>query len=315
MVTQVQLLGQLPGGRPLQRGARHDHRGQVILAQPGGLHERPALRGAGVEPEVDERLPSRVGPQRQRRGRHRVADDLHSLGGGAAPQQLPAGDQRLEDDVGQLNVVRHQLSQPLGRDPVDRPGLPDPGPHVDVLPGQEAQLAHETARADLGHGLGRHRGGRRPDDLDGAFGDHDQVDVLITRLEQHIAFAGLLSRAVAGKSFEERMAQARRRGHPGQRAAWAAGRIGASQRDHARRRHPGRRVSQAGSAKCRAAVGGRGSSGGGGFIHQAGSCGRTRDQKDRPAFRQRRSGRLPPRRSRLRSLDCRYPGLDSLHGG
>ena len=271
---------------------------------------------------MDERLPRRVRPQRQGRGGHRVADDLHSLGGGAAPQQFPAGDERLEDDVGQLDVVRHQLPQPVGRDPVDRPGLPDPGQHVDVLPGQQAQLAHETARADLGHGLGRHRGGRRPNDLDRALGDHDQVDVLITRLEQHIAFAGLLPRAVPRKSFEKRMAQARRRRQPRERAARPSGHFGACLGGHSRRRHPGRRVGQAGSAKSRAAIGSRRSSGGGGFIHQAGSCGRTRDQKDRPALGQRRlrpgpgpttasargEGRSPPARRTPPSPSRRNPG-------
>jgi len=239
VVAEVQLLGQLARGGALQRRAGHDNGGQVFPGQAGGFHHRLAFGSAGVEPQVDQPLPGGVGPQGQRRGGYRVAHDLHPAGGGAAAQQLAAGDQRPEDDVGQLAVVRHQLPQALGRDPADRPRFPHSAQEVDVLPGQQVQLAHEAARGHLRHGLRGHLSGRRPDDLDRAFNDHDQVNVLITRLEQHVTLAGLLGRAVAQQPGEKLTAQARRCGPGGhERLAGLLGRGRARQRVRARRRGP-----------------------------------------------------------------------------
>ena len=92
-------------------------------------------------------------------------------------------------------------------------GLPDGGVPAYSVPAHMAvliwEVRHPTAEQV------------RAVDLHRALGDHDQVDVLITRLEQHIAFPGLPRRAVARKPREKSMSQARRRGQCGYEVAMA----------------------------------------------------------------------------------------------
>ena len=58
---------------------------------------------------------------------------------------VPGGHQRLEHDVGQFDVVGHELPQALRRHPVDRTALPHPAQQVDILPGQQVQFTNKAA--------------------------------------------------------------------------------------------------------------------------------------------------------------------------
>ena len=158
---------------------------------------------------MDQALPGRVGPQCQRRRRPGAADDLDRHGGRAALQQFPAGDQRLEHDVRQFDVVGHELPQALRCHPVDRASLPHPAQQVDVLPGQQVQFADKAARIHRRNGRGGHVARRGPDNLDRTPLDHDQIGVFVTRPEQYIAPMSLLRRAVGQEPREQLIAQPR----------------------------------------------------------------------------------------------------------
>src|SRR5260370_31380471 len=73
-------------------------------------------------------------------------------------------------------------------------------------------FADETASTDLGHGLGGYVSGLRPDNVNRTPGNHDQVDVHVTRLEQHVTRAGLLLRTISHEAGEQLVTQLWRRG-------------------------------------------------------------------------------------------------------
>ena len=218
---------------------------------------------------MDQTLPGGIGPQRQRRRRPGAADDLHRQGGGAALQQLPAGDQRFEHNVGQFDVGGHELPQALRRHPVDRPGPPRQAQEVDVLSGQQVQLADKAARIHHRDGRGGHVSGRRPNNLHRTPGNHDQIGIFVARTEQDIAPVNLLRRAVGQKPGEQLIAQPRRchagrHQRPARPSAWVAG----PQPIQIIRCGPVHRPRQAGLAEHRAAPGPGRSVGTRPFIHR-----------------------------------------------
>ena len=231
------------------------------MARPAGV---PASNHRWIR-----RCAAGVRPQRQRRRRPGAADDLHRQGGGAALQQLPAGDQRLEHNVGQFDVGGHELPQAHRRHPVYRPGLPRPAQEVDVLPGQQIQLPDKAARINHRDGRGGHVSGRRPDNLHRTPGDHDQICIFVARTEQDIAPINLLRRAIGQKPGEQLIAQPWRC-HAGrhQRFAQLSASVAGAQPIQIIRSGPGHRPGQASLAEHRAAPGpGRGA-GTRQFIHR-----------------------------------------------
>jgi len=98
----------------------------------------------------------------------------------------------------------------LRRHPVDRAALPHPAQQVDILPGQQVQLADKAARIHRRDGRGGHVGRFRPDNLHRTPVDHNQIDVFITRPEQYIAPMSLVRRTVGQEPREQLIAQPRR---------------------------------------------------------------------------------------------------------
>ncbi|CAB4916799.1 unannotated protein [freshwater metagenome] len=201
-VGQAQDVGELAGGRPAQHPPADDDGGQVVGGQRGGGHQRLAGDRLGVEPQVRDPLPRRVGAQRVRPGRQLRADDLHRAGGDAGAQRLAAGHQGAQQDVGEVGVLGHQPAEPGRRHPVHPAGLHHPRDHVDDLAGEQVELAEEAARPVLGDRGLRLVAGRRAGDLHPAGLQDDQVVSGVAGGEDHVAGDDLARVAVGGEPAE-----------------------------------------------------------------------------------------------------------------
>ena len=76
-----------------------------------------------------------------------------SVSAAADMQRRPAGEERLQDGVAEPDVGQHPGPEDIGRDDDDLARLGHPGRQVRPLPGDEADLAEEAARAVAGDHL------------------------------------------------------------------------------------------------------------------------------------------------------------------
>ena len=114
---------------------------------------------------------------------------------GPAAEHLPARPQRVQDDVAQLVVLGHDAAQRGAVDAQHAARERDPRRQEGALPVQQAQLAHERARAHPRQHRLVDPSERVADDLDLAGVDEDQVVAGVARAEEIVAGSDLLRHA------------------------------------------------------------------------------------------------------------------------
>ncbi|BCB92005.1 hypothetical protein Psuf_093180 [Phytohabitans suffuscus] len=141
----------------------------------------------------------RAQPQRLRGVR--PADQLQGVAGRRADDLAPFPE-RLDDDVGDVDLLGEGPAQHRRPDPDDRPGGDHPRGQVHLLAGQQVELAEEVAGAaavDQALALDR---GRLADDVDGRRLEQEEVVGVVAGRVQVPADLGLLHLAIPAEPAE-----------------------------------------------------------------------------------------------------------------
>ena len=99
---------------------------------------------------------------------------------GRSPQ-----DEGAHEDLAELEVPLHEHAQMLAIDDDDRPVAESPTADEGAARGEHVDLARELAGPM--HGDPLFTAVDRVDDLDGTLDDHEEADVLLPELEEHLA--------------------------------------------------------------------------------------------------------------------------------
>jgi DNA-binding SARP family transcriptional activator len=207
-VGETECLGQRTGCGPAQ-DRTGDHRGrQVCDPDLCRAHQgEPGHRG-GVKPGVRQQQLGHVPAQLPCGRVTGPADDLQGMAG-RGPDGVAAGPERLDQHVRDVDLLSQHATQPGRADPDHRPGDHHPGGQVDVLPGEQAQLAEEVAGSAPIDAMLRLDRGRLTDDVDGRRTQQEQVVRLIAGDIQPASGLDVLHVAVRGEPAELLVVQAR----------------------------------------------------------------------------------------------------------
>ena len=126
-------------------------------------------------------------------------------------EHFTPGAEGLEEDVGQLRVLGHQLAEARGRDPVHATVLDDAGNQIDRLAGQQVELAEKRAWTEAHERLLRRVPCCRLDDLDRRVLDDDQVVGCVAGAVENLTGLDRLRRSVGAQARELSIAQPRKR--------------------------------------------------------------------------------------------------------
>jgi hypothetical protein len=111
-------------------------------------------------------------------------------------EDLAPGAEGLEEEVGQLGVLGHQLPEPQRRDPVHATGLDHARNQIHRLAGEHVQLAEKRARPEAHERLlGLLPRGRLDDLYRGVLGN-DEVVACVARAVENLAGLDRLRRSV-----------------------------------------------------------------------------------------------------------------------
>ena len=102
-------------------------------------------------------------------------------------KRFAPGQQHPQNEVGQVGLFGHEPAELWSFDPEDDTGLTHSCGRDSRLAGDEVELAEEVARTPADDGRLRRTGHRRPDDLDLAGFDGDEVIVRIARTVENVA--------------------------------------------------------------------------------------------------------------------------------
>jgi hypothetical protein len=97
---------------------------------------------------VDEREPRRIRPQCETLAGVLVADDRDGTARRASAEHRSPREERTEDDVRQLGLLRHEAAECAGADAMRAAAVRNPRDQDRRLPGQEAELTEELVRTD-----------------------------------------------------------------------------------------------------------------------------------------------------------------------